>query len=94
MSEHTKGPWYGKEGMVYGEEDGATIALIRQNGGEEESKANAQLIATSPELLEACKYVYKHFTESPSILWPDLNMGKSKMSDLLENAINKAEGRD
>ena len=43
------------------------------------------------KLLEACKYVQSYFTESPSRLWPDLKMGKSKMSDLIEDAIKGAD---
>ena len=44
---HTAGPWTHKEGMLYAENDGATIANLYT------TEANANLIAAAPELLEA-----------------------------------------
>jgi hypothetical protein len=44
-----------------------------------ETKANARLIASAPELLEACKILYAEIADK-------------RLSDILKKAIAKAEG--
>ena len=70
--EHTKGPWNvfdGPNGNLWiGPEEFFSIAEVRNGasdreyGGKKAERANAKLIAASPELLKACKYV-KEFNE-------------------------------
>ena len=53
---HTQGTWIAKDGQIYPEETGKTLALIPYyDKDDNEQKANAQLIASAPELLETCK---------------------------------------
>ncbi len=51
---HTAGNWYAKDGQVYPEETGKTLALIPYfDRNDKEQAANAKLIAAAPDLLEA-----------------------------------------
>jgi hypothetical protein len=50
---HTKGEWIAKEGQIYPQETGKTLALIPYfDEGNEEQVANQKLIAAAPNLLE------------------------------------------
>ena len=102
MIKHTAGPWI-DEGDIQDvvSVHGDLIEMREVTGGHEPGKhytvgyifdkANAHLIAASPELLEACKAIYQACGDTYG--WPNLKMGKSKLSDMIENAIRKAEGR-
>ena len=62
MSKHTLGQWklHDMESNVIVGKDHLTIADVNaKNRNEEENQANAKLIASAPELLEACKTVVK-----------------------------------
>ena len=50
---HTKGEWNGKDSEVYSLETGKTIARCDIGGRDEQTEANARLIAAAPELYEA-----------------------------------------
>ena len=55
MTKHTQGEWITKEGQIYPQETGKTLALIPYfDKDNEEQQANAKLIAAAPELLDAC----------------------------------------
>jgi hypothetical protein len=84
---HTPGPWDTKEGQIYPEESGRTLALITYyDRDNKEDVANARLIAAAPELLEACEAVYANL--NPAYLHNRLCMR------LLQKAIEKAKGGD
>ena len=101
---HTKGTWYSSESVniheqriIADEETGQTIAVCYGRGGhdvrESETEANAHLIASAPELLEACKAALAAIN-----LRLDVDGGKtgafaSEINAvlLLEKAIAKAE---
>ncbi len=52
-TEHTQGNWITKEGQIYPEQTGKTLALIPYfDEANNEQSANARLIAFSPELLK------------------------------------------
>lgn len=53
---HTKGIWMAKDGQIYTEETGKTIALVPYYDKEdEEQTANLKLIAAAPAMLNALK---------------------------------------
>jgi hypothetical protein len=91
MPKHTPGPWTNdpKIGVTFGP-DGEPI----QTGGElchEEFRANAALIATTPELLETLKATVKYLR----FLRESYGVG-SQVNDMIREAdciIDKAEGR-
>jgi hypothetical protein len=63
MSGYTPLPWYAAEPGDYGDYDGECIVVIGDDqrvavviGTGDESKANARLIETAPEMLEALEY--------------------------------------
>ena len=67
---HTKGQWYTSESVniheqriIADEETGQTIAVVYGRGGhdtrEDETRANANLIAAAPELLEALEMMIR-----------------------------------
>ncbi len=61
------------------------MAKLEEN---QESIANARLIASSPELLEACKQVHN------LIAYPVMGIDLfHKVREILEQAITKAEGK-
>ena len=60
MSRHTDGPWtivpYGThQARIYGNVEGGPVAVVQYcvNDGTDLDRANARLIASAPELLEA-----------------------------------------
>lgn len=58
---HTPGEWYAKDGQIYPQETGKTLALIPYFDSEDkEQEANGKLIAAAPELLEALIHAYSH----------------------------------
>jgi len=65
MSAHTPGPWsvdYQRE-QVYGS-NGSTVVYELNF-----SKADAQLIAAAPDLLEALKDLKRQYAEHPDAFW-------------------------
>jgi len=55
---HTPGTWRAKDGQIYSEDTGKTIALIPYyDEDNKEQGANAKLIEAAPSLLKACKHL-------------------------------------
>lgn len=94
-AKHTPGPWrFEMENSYYKiYENKHDIRITTLNQEVTEDKANAQLIAAAPELLEACKraafvlFVSKDLGAHPSS--DDLNGALS----LLHSAIDKVEAK-
>jgi hypothetical protein len=92
-SKHTPGPWrdgqdgnmrvYGPDGM--GEHSGL-IAVVYKG------RANAQLIAAAPDLLEAMKGIV-HFSDAVAFRTDPLSKALRQWIYAGEAAIAKAEGR-
>lgn len=89
---HTQGKW---EIIEYGDIirieckknkfSGRSIAKLADFGLTKENKANAQLIASAPELLEACKSI------KPLLYHLEGKISETKLHMFVQ-AINKAEG--
>lgn len=110
MSKHTPGPWEvstfaahtDKAGLPAGvytvEDDGSDgdyVCMIETDWIEpDEAHANAQLIASAPELLEACKEARKAIIALENERANHLGIGAttSLMAMYLDAAITKAEG--
>lgn len=104
MSKHTSGPWKmlcvpddcklpnGGKWWIYGpptENGTANIADISACRTEEQQEANAALIASAPELLEALKDAYAELNQL-AYLQKD-NLAKITLNKI-QAVINKAEG--
>jgi len=57
MSPHTQGPWTVENNSIYGNAGMIRpfIASVEDDHGDEETNANARLIASAPELLDVCR---------------------------------------
>ena len=52
---HTEGTWITKDGQIYPQETGKTLALIPYfDKDDKEQEANARLIAAAPDMLKVC----------------------------------------
>ncbi len=98
MSKFTPGPWgfvgflkypNKKRGHLVHAQAGKDIARVPiESWNEEEQAANARLIASAPELLEACKFAEKTFRK---VSTPEEEIDAL---ELLRMAIAKAEGKE
>ena len=103
MSEHTEGKWGYEEGQTIGGNYFAQIVKLSDTGTKElgqladfevsksETKANAQLIAAAPDLLEAAKKIQKLADEN-RIEITDNSHSAQLFFDELFKAIQKVEG--
>jgi hypothetical protein len=87
---HTKGEWIAKDGQIYPQETGKTLALIPYfELGNEEHEANQKIIAAAPDLLEIALKI----TEDIDAKRIDANNGiviDSYVWHKLKQAISKA----
>ena len=90
MLKHTKGPWavahsagVGHADLIVSDHANATICEIDSDGPKEETEANARLIASAPDLLEACKMTMRCHRSR--------QMYDKFDNFMMENAISKAE---
>lgn len=93
-TQHTPGEWHAKDGQIYETEKGRTLALIPYfDSNFEEDKANQNLIAAAPDLLEALKDCQEWFIlnfKSKKI--PMEGVGSPGCLQTMKAAINKAIG--
>ena len=89
----TRAPWTACQPGDYGDYDGNSIVVLGDDlrvavvlGGDEESKANARLIASAPALLEAANAAMQCISE----LTP--TQARVEVAQMLQNAIAKATG--
>lgn len=100
---HTPGPWmteyYGTNYRLISADDGRQIGKLDCDGShkasegfipEKEAEANAALIASAPELLEACKWALPYLKELSGKKW---TLGFGMALSEFDKVIAKAEGR-
>lgn len=96
---HTAGPWRYENGCLFSKERRLSIATVNILGSietEPEELANAYLIASAPELLEACKRALPWMGKLiASRVHEDCVMPNDavRTMEMLEAYIAKAEGR-
>ena len=79
---YTQGIWHAKDGQIYPEETGKTLAIIPYFDPEnEEQKANQQLIAAAPSMHEAITEVLD-VLEGPGA--PNLTWIKNRLKISIE----------
>jgi len=80
---HTPGTWITKDGQVYPEETGKTIAVIPYYDEENSrQKADAALLAAAPDMLQACETAVAQI----------YNNDPQAAIATLQNAAKKAKG--
>lgn len=93
--DHTPGPWKAQGNAIWTDTDttpfrvaDVTVSAPMNNI---DHKANANLIAAAPELLEACEYVLE-LIEQHSTEMSEAGVPQGTMQNWLEVAIKKAKG--
>ena len=94
-TKHTSGPWRKQGNIIFGKTIGESVARLYALGSETE-KANANLIVTAPELLEALKEASDYIADCFDLSVEAVREGPSDDEhDLMARilcAIRKAEG--
>ena len=91
---HTTGPWIKSKtdkGQPCVKSKHGGLVAICEAGYQSMREADANLIATAPELLEACKTAIKPLLEKYNTT--GLTMPERVLFDILQAAIQKAERR-
>lgn len=95
---HTEGTWSAKDGQIYPEQTGKTLALIPYfDKDNEQQQADSRLIAAGPDLLENLEAAFNEITTLNNILYKrniyDLEISAVRQKEMIERilaAINKA----
>jgi len=97
-AQHTPGPWsVNSKAALIDPPDGESICLMRwptNVRSEEETKANARLIAAAPELLEALTGILAEYEDRKSQWGDEYLWDKHEDKEAIESAraaINKAK---
>ena len=81
---HTAGTWIKKDGQIYPQETGKTLALIPYfDKDNKEQEANARLLAAAPDLLKALQYAIKFIKLCPKIKTEDQPRGLDRWEQLV-----------
>lgn len=102
-TKHTPGPWkvdeVGPLGVIQDDEDGRGICDIHAPSEDfmEEYKANARLIAVSPELLEAAEAAFRTLSEfadpdAVNVDWGYIAENSQAQAENLKAVIAKVKG--
>lgn len=87
-TQHTQGEWEIDGNSIFPKGLSSNIAIIQERTNEDETIANAKLIAAAPELLEALNNLLNHLSGKPKICGHDYEC--ICPYDLAKNAIKKA----
>lgn len=95
---HTPGPWFldGADLIVYDSKrrTAAMIATLEPRDTIDEWSANAQLVSTAPELLDACWIQLNNWRKLRDGEWNSSAKGIQIAIEALESVIAGATGRD
>jgi len=86
-----KGDWH----YIHSDHDGTCIAVVTPKPTREETTADANVLAASKDLLDACEYAVSMLQTIPASYlqsFEDHMLGESVDFDKLDLAINKAKG--
>jgi len=89
MSNHTKGPWKARDGIVQVVGGGPDYTFYAPGESAGEMRANAHLIAVAPEMYEAASMAARYLRQAPQP--PDRRYEAVLMA--LDRALKKAAGR-
>jgi hypothetical protein len=96
MSRSTPGPWHiAEENGTYGVFAGEALLAISLPDDLEEkgsAKANAQLMASAPLLLEVIKEIKEHLDNNMIVTADGLKINDSQLREAIIDAILRAEG--
>lgn len=94
MSNYTKGPWkvetYRDDLEIWNKSNVKICDIAIMHMEEQDNEANAALIASAPEMLEALEHALESFTEFTTTT--DQHFKWSDTIATLKIAINKAKG--
>jgi len=85
-----KGDW----GYIHSDNDGSCIAVVTPKGTNEETNANANVMAASKDLLDACEYAESVLMSIPQLYFQSLEETRDENIDMdkIQLAIAKAKG--
>jgi len=96
MSPYTPGPWLVKEESgSYGVFSGDSLLAITLSDDTQDKgavKANANLMATAPRLLEVIKQIKEHLDNNMIVTGEGLKINDSHLRESIIDAILRAEG--
>lgn len=96
MSRYTKAPWHVQKNekayIVYSENKPLAVVLSDYIKDKFAAEANAQLIATAPQLLMTLKKVLEHLDNCMIVTCDGFKTNDSNLRTSIADAIMKAEG--
>jgi hypothetical protein len=96
MSQHTKGPWKVRKGDKYYAVCSGHVplaAVLPQYIKDEfAAEANARLMATAPQLLEALRKVLDHLDNCMIVTCDGYKINDTTLRESIVDALMKAEG--
>lgn len=98
MSAHTPGPWHPWKGNyrhIYADENNSElVSIVSARSTFDEMRANAYLVAASPDLLQAAKDFVQNVKHDKVAGYGDCEVQFDASFKQLEAAIAKAESRE
>jgi hypothetical protein len=96
MSRHTKAPWHVKKKdkyyAIYSENTPLALVLPNYIKNKNVAEANADLIATAPQLLQTLKKVLEHLDNCMIVTHDGFRIDHSSLRASIADAIMRGEG--